>query len=116
MPTILLVLTVALPAAWLLADFRGGAGTRRTLGIITLVWSLGIATVFTFVESLDANAYFTVASKKLLHSSVKHLRAGRTEVVAQAWSRADDKFQWTYQNRGKYKETVEQAIAEMERP
>ena len=116
MPVIPYIIAVALAVGWFVADLRGSVTTRRTIGIVALLWLFGLATVGLFLQSLDLNAYFTSASKELLHTSVQQLRAGRTEVVIQALSHADDKFQWTYETRGEYREVVDEAVTSMDHP
>ena len=110
------LITVALTAGWLVADYRSNAGTRRTLGVLALLWSLGLAAVLPFLENLNANAYFTAASKKLLHASVQQFHGGKGQAVLQAWSRADDQFQFRYEDHGKYREVVDQAVIDMQYP
>ena len=113
---ILLLITAALPIAWLVAEFRGGAGTRRTLGIFTLLWSFGVAALVGALRDFNANVYFTTATKELLQASIEQLRAGKTEAVLREWSRADTQFSPAYENRARYRQTVEQAIEGMKKP
>lgn len=76
---ILLIITTALPITWLVAEFRGGAGARRTLGCITILWSFGVAALVGGLRDFNANVYFTTATKELLQASIEQLRAGKTE-------------------------------------
>lgn len=110
---ILLFITAALPIAWLIAEFRASVAVRRTLGVITILWSFGVASMVGMLQNFNANSYFTGASKELLESSVQQLRAGKTEAVLREWSRANDEFSPTYENRARYQEIVEQAIEGM---
>lgn len=113
---LLLLITVALPWAWLQAEFRGSPAVRRTLGVLTILWSFGIAALIGGLQSFNANAYFTFATKELLQASIEHLRAGKTEVVLREWVRAEAEFHPTYENRAHYQQTVEQAIKGMKQP
>ena len=112
---ILLIITATLPIAWLIAEFRASVRVRRTLGIITILWSFGIAAMVGALQKLNANAYFTGASKDLLEASIQQLRAGRTEAVLREWARANDEFGPTYENRGRYQQIVESAIEGMKK-
>ena len=112
---ILLIITATLPIAWLIAEFRASVAVRRTLGVITILWSFGVAVVVGTLQNYNANSYFTAASKDLLEASLQHLRAGKTELVLREWARANDEFSPTYENRARYKQIVEQAIEGMKK-
>ena len=113
---ILIVITGALPIAWFVADLRASPPLRRAIGIVTICWSFGVAALFGSIESLNANAYFTAASEKLLEKSVQNLKAGRQEAVLREWSRANERFGTTYESRGQYSEIIDEAVKGMERP
>jgi hypothetical protein len=113
---ILLLITAALPLAWLIADFRGSAGTRRALGGVAILWSFGVAALVGSFLDFNANVYFTTATKDFIQASIEQLRAGRTDAVLREWSRADSQFSPTYENRARYRQTVDQAIDAMKKP
>ena len=108
-----LIITATLPIAWLMAEFRAGVAVRRTLGVITILWSFGVAAMVGTLQTLNTNSYFTAASKELLKASVQHLRDGKTEAVLREWTLAHDELIPTYENRARYKQIVEQAIEGM---
>jgi hypothetical protein len=113
---ILLFITAARPIAWLVADFRSSAKVRRIFGIIAILWSFAVAAFVGALQQLNANSYFTSASKDLLDASVQHLRAGKTDAVIRELSRANDQFSPTYENRGKYRQIVDDALEGMKKP
>ena len=113
---LMLLLTAALPAAWLMADFRARPGIRRALGIIAILWSFGVASLVGALQTFSDNSYFTSATKDLLSASVEQLKAGKTEAVIREWSRADSGFQPTYENRAVYRQLVDQTIEGMKKP
>ena len=113
---LLLAITAALPIAWMVAEFKARPGVRRTLGIITILWSFGVASLVGVLRDFNANVYFTGASKDLLSASVEQLKAGKTEAVIREWSRADSEFQPTYENRARYRQIVDQTIEGMKKP
>jgi len=41
------------------------------------------------------------------------MRVGRVEVVEREWNRLNEEFHPSYENRGKYREFVEEATARM---
>jgi len=113
---ILVIITAALPIAWLVADFRCRPMVRRILGVVAILWSFGVAALVGGLQNFNANSYFTSASKDLLEASVRQLLAGRTDAVIREWSHANDAFHPTYENRARYKQIVDQAIEGMKRP
>jgi len=113
---LLLAITAALPIAWLIAEFKARPGVRRSLGIVTLVWSFGVASLVGILRDFSANIYFTNATKDLLEASVSQLKIGKTEVVIREWSRASEEFHPTYENRAQYRQIVDQAIEGMKKP
>ena len=112
---LLILFSVALPLAWIIADLRGSATVRRTLGAIAILWSFGVAALVGSLERLNSNAYFTRASKNLLEVSVQQLRAGNTEAVLRELSRANDEFSPTYENRARYEQIARQAADGMKK-
>jgi len=113
---LLLAITAALPIAWLVAEFRARPGVRRTLGIVTLLWSFGVASLVGILRDFNANVYFTGATKDLLDVSLGALKAGKTDVVIQEWKRSSEEFHPTYENRARYRQIVDQAIEGMKKP
>ena len=113
---LMLIVTVGLPVAWLVAEFAARPGLRRALGITTILWSFGVASLVGLLQNFNANIYFTGASKDLLSASVVQLKAGKTAAVIREWSRADSDFQPTYENRARYRQIVDQTIEGMKQP
>ncbi len=113
---ILLAITVILPIAWLVAEFNGRPGVRRTLGLLALLWSFGVAALVGSLGNFNANIYFTDATKDLLDASVGALKTGKTDVVIREWTRANEEFHPTYENRARYRQIVDQAIEGMKKP
>jgi hypothetical protein len=112
----LLIVTTALPIAWLIADFKGSPIVRRILGVAAILWSFGVAALAGSLQMFNANVYFTTASKDLLSASIEQIKAGKTDSVLRAWVKADDKFHPTYENHAQYKQIVDEAVSEMKKP
>ena len=51
---LLSVITVALPIAWLAAEFKAAPAIRRTLGVVTLLWSFGVAVLVGVLRDFNA--------------------------------------------------------------
>lgn len=113
---LLITITAALPIAWLVAEFKARPGIRRTLGIVTILWSFGVASLVGLLQNFNANVYFTEATKELLSASIEQLKAGKTEAVIREWARADSEFQPTYENRARYRQIVDEVIEGMKKP
>lgn len=112
---IIVAISIALPVAWFVADVRGRTPLkRRVLGLVTILWLSAVAILANGIQTLDANSYFTDESKKLLDASVRHLRAGHGDAVSREWMRANERFNATYENRGRYAEIVDDAVRGME--
>ena len=114
---LLLIITVGLPIAWFVSEFRGDTpGIRRTLGITALLCSFGVATLVGISQDFKANFYFTRSTKNLLEASVSQLKNGKTEAVIREWTQANNEFHPTYEDRGHYRQILDQAIEGMKKP
>ena len=65
---------------------------------------------------MNANTYFSSASKDLVHASVQALRAGKTEAVVRELSRADADYSPSYEDRARYRQIVDKAVEGMQKP
>ena len=109
----LIFITIGLPIGWLIAEFRTNSLARRIIGACTIIWSFGVAALYGMLENLNANAYFTAASKQLLSESVHHLQVGHEKAVIREWLLANEQFGITYESNGRYAEIVDQAVKGM---
>lgn len=116
MANLVLIATTLLPVGWLLADIWGSPAARRTLGVISILWSYVIAYAIGSLKELDSNAYFGSATKDLIECSVQQMQAERSEIVQREWTRINEEYQPTYENRGHYREIVDEAIERMKQP
>jgi hypothetical protein len=110
---IVLFLVVALPVAWLLAEFRWSRKVRIGLGIAAILMSFGVASLVGLLERLNSNAWFGYASKELIDTTVAELDAGHTERVLHTFRQLQSQYAPTYENRARYDKLVEQAVTEM---
>lgn len=116
MHNLILIAAILLPIGWLLADIWGSPLVRRTLGVIAILWSFVIAYAIGTLEQLNSNAYFGRATKELLENSVQQMQAGKGDVVQREWIRMIEEYQPTYENRGRYREIVDETIERMKQP
>lgn len=110
----LIAITVALPIAWLAAEFQGSRTLRITLGILaigittTCVWALTSA-----VSRFNYNAWYGGATGDLISTSLKQIEDGHLDRVLKVWRGLDQLYHPTYENRAQYRELVEDAIRRM---
>lgn len=111
---LLIFLLVALPAAWLLAEFKADRPVRIALGVLALgmvvFLAYGLGKVLT---TFNHNAWFGGATKQLVETSIAQIEDGHSERVLKAWRALDAQYQPTYENRAGYKELVDGATKAM---
>ena len=114
-PVVLIVvaITIALPVAWFVSEFRGGRGVRLTLGCLAILCGFGVAFIVGSLERFNSNAWFGHASKQLVDATVSELEAGHTNQILRTFRQLQSAYQPTYENRARYDKLVEQAVAEM---
>jgi hypothetical protein len=119
---ILITITIAIIAAWLLSEFKTEKiWIRCTLGILALTFGIGLA-VLIFRDLLNLsnsltkfnyNAHYGFASKQLIDTTVKKIESGETETVLKRLKKLQEKFRPTYENRASYNELVNEAVNDM---
>ena len=111
---VLVVGLIALPTAWLVAEFKAGRSVRIAFGVLALGLGIflayGLARVLT---TFNHNAWFGGATKQLVETSIAQIEDGHSDRVLKAWRALDTQYQPTYENRAGYKELVEGATKAM---
>jgi hypothetical protein len=110
---IVLLLVLGLPVAWAVSEFRYGRRVRICLGIGSILMSFGVASLVGLLERFNSNAWFGYASKRLIDAAVSELDAGHSERVLQAFRQLQSQYEPTYENRARYDDLVDQAVAGM---
>lgn len=111
---LLIAVVLALPTAWLVAEFRGSRQLRVVLGIVTLggmalcVWGLS-----SVLNRFNYNAWYGGATSDLIKASIHQIEEGHLDRVLKVWRGLDQQYQPTYENRAHYNELVEQATRRM---
>jgi hypothetical protein len=117
MGNLIMIATILLPVGWLTADIWGSPLARRCFGVIALLVLPTVAFLFgSMIEHFNSTAEFSFASKDLLECSLQQMQAGRNDVVQREWKRMIEEYQPSYENRGRYREVVEEAIERMKQP
>jgi len=108
---ILLVL-VAPPAAWLVADIRGRAMTRRAFGILAILCTLVTTYVLAsrFSET-KCNIEYGGITLELLDASVEQLETGNDRAVLQELRRVQEAL--NPKGRWQYKQLVRESVRKM---
>ena len=105
---LLILLIVALPAAWLVAEFKARRSVRIGLGVLALgmviFLAYGLGSVLT---TFNHNAWFGGATKDLIETSIAQIEDGHLDRVLKAWRGLDAQYQPTYENRAGYKELAD---------
>lgn len=115
----LIAIAVALPIAWLAAEFRGSRTLRITLGILSVGTITTCAWVLTSaVTRFNYNAWYGGATGDLISTSLQQIEDGHLDRVLKVWRGLDQQYQPHYENRAQYRELVEDATRRMkgERP
>ncbi|HPC61890.1 MAG TPA: hypothetical protein PKX23_14600 [Verrucomicrobiota bacterium] len=107
---LLVAAILAVPIAWLVAEFRGNRPLRITLGLLSLflvglcVWGL-----CSLLTRFNYNAWYGGATGDLIKTSIHQIEDGHLDRVLKVWRGLDQQYQPTYENRAHYNELVEQA-------
>lgn len=108
---LILVLTVALPIAWLASEFQERRWLRIVAGCVALAMSFLVAAGVGALEHLNANAWYGHASKKLIDTSIEALERGDSARLLLELKTLQEKFHPTYENRARYDHLIEEFVA-----
>lgn len=109
----ILVLTIALPIAWIASEFQKHRGLRILLGGGAIGMSLLVAYGVGSLEHLNANAWYGGASKNLIDTTIEELEAGNTEQVIEELKVLQEQFHPTYENRARYDKLIEEYMSRL---
>ncbi len=107
------VLLVGIPMAWLVAEFQGRRWLRLLLGSLAILLSFVLAAVIGWAERFNSNAWFGVASKRLVDTTIAELEAGNREGVLKSLKTLQEKYSPTYENRASYDILIEETVNQM---
>jgi hypothetical protein len=109
----ILVFTVVIPIAWIISEFHDRRWLRLTLGVSSILLSIGVAVVIGSFERFNSNAWFGNASKRLINTTISEIEAGHEERVLRSLKRLQLKYEPTYENRAQYDQLVDETVKEM---
>ena len=114
--TFILFITVTLPIAWLVSEYKTKKRwVRISLGIASLICIGDICFFFVkFTERLNYNSWYGFANEKLIKTIISKLEEGQTEVVINNLKKLEKDFYPTYENKGNFNELAEQATNNMQ--
>jgi len=110
---LILILTIAVPIAWFVSEFRAPRWLRHVLGTAALLLSFGVAYIVGSIERFNSNAWFGRATKDLIDTTVTELGLGHEEEVLSALRELQAEYQPTYENRARYDELVRKTVERM---
>lgn len=99
---LILFLVVALPIAWLVAEFIAKTAVRVGLGVATIAMAFGVAWIVGSLDRLQSNIYFGAATKDLIHNTIIELENGNTERVLSELKNLRSEFYPSYETRDDY--------------
>jgi hypothetical protein len=111
---LLLAVLIALPMAWLVAEFKASRAVRVGLGVcafgLAIIFTYGLASVLT---RFNYNAWFGQATKILIETSVTQIEDGHFDRVLKVWRGLNAQYHPSYENRAGYKDLVDGATQAM---
>lgn len=107
---IIIVLIVALPIAWLIAEYSAPRWARVLLGIASILMCFGLAYVVSSMNRLSYNEWYGSATFDLLDATIENLEAGNTEQVISNLKQLQTEYEPTYENRAHYDDLVNEAV------
>ncbi|MCC9602993.1 hypothetical protein LOC67_20795 [Stieleria sp. JC731] len=99
---LILLLTVALPIAWLYSEYHGERNVRIGFGVASLMMSFGVAWCVGKLDRLQSNIYFSEATKDLIQNTIVELEAGKANEVLEGLKSLRKEFRPTYETRDDY--------------
>ena len=113
---LLVAAILAVPIAWLVAEFRGGRPLRIALGVFSLfLVGLCVWGSCSLLNRFNYNAWYGGATGDLIKTSIHQIEDGHLDRVLKVWRGLDRQYQPTYESRAHYNELVEQATLEWAR-
>lgn len=107
---LILLLVVAFPIAWLIAEFYDNRAVRITLGACAIAMSFGVAWIVGSLDRLQSNIYFSEATKDLIQNTIIELKNDKADDVLIELRVLRDDFRPTYETRGDYDVLVDRYI------
>ena len=121
---ILITITILTIVVWLISEFKTQKKWLRCiLGILAIIFSVSLTVlIFKDLQSFSSaltkfryNEFYGETSKKLIDTTVAKLESGEQQKVLNSLKKLQDKFQFTYENKGNYDKLVGDAVKDMEK-
>ncbi|MFA6715670.1 MAG: hypothetical protein WCS27_09855 [Victivallaceae bacterium] len=112
--SILLVVVVAIVAAWITSEYTDNkVWVRICLGSLAILccWSIGV--IAAQIVRLNYNIWYSDATKKLLAATLDRLENGEQKVAIEKLKDLHSQLQATYERKGNYDELVRETVKEM---
>jgi hypothetical protein len=108
------LIVLALPFAWLISEFTDKRWLRLLLGIATLTVGLVAADGFgNMGGQFEANSWFATNNTRLIDSAVSELERGHADKVLASLKQLQSQYHPNYENRSHFDTLVDQAINTM---
>ena len=109
----IIVLAIAVPIAWFASEYQARRWLRHVLGCLAILLSFGVAALVGSLERFNSNAWFGLASKELVDTTIAELEAGNEDRVLSSLRAFQQKYSPTYENRARYDQLVEDTVFQM---
>jgi uncharacterized membrane protein YcjF (UPF0283 family) len=113
---LVLLSVVITPITWFVSEFQERRWLRLVLGTSAILLCFGVAFLVGSLERFNSNAWFGLASKELIDTTITELEAGHNDRVLQSLKGLQGQYAPTYENRARYDHLIEQAVKQMQAP
>jgi len=110
---IVLLIVIAIPIAWLSAEFTKYRPLRIVLGVAAIASAMGVSYLVGHMSRINYNAWYGGASKDLVDTTLSEIEDGNVERVTHVLRRLNLDYQPTYENRAHFDELVNEAVLQM---
>ena len=114
---LLLLLLIAIPIGWFASEFSKYRALRIALGILAIATTaFGVCAVNHALTTINYNASYGTATKKLVRTSIAQIESGHLDRVLESWRKMDLQYEGTYETPpSKYVGSVDEVLAKKEK-
>ena len=108
---LVLIAVFILPILWFITELKStNKLLRRSLGILAILFSFGLAWTSSKIVRLNYNAWYGLASKRLIDSVVEELENNEIKALLQEMKSLQQDFKPTYESKAHYDALVNEAV------
>ena len=108
---LVLIAVFILPILWFITELKStNKLLRQSLGILAILFSFGLAWTSAKTVRLNYNAWYGLASKRLIDSVVEELENNEIKALLQEMKSLQQDFKPTYESKAHYDALVNEAV------